>query len=521
MFRSTGYLATPIAIIAAFFLSVGSAPLDTSYYSNKSAISSYTFNTGSGGVELAGNNLFLNHATKELLDVDKNESTNNSSGYKMDISAFSDAFLIVAWDSDEVPEISASKYVSLSTDGKNYNTYTIDDIFKHKNTSIGILKLDGYRFSKSDVFYVSLPMLGDTRNLDRISRAGWWVLGAKPSAGNRTTYSIDFNSSAKSIFELGLSDMGNLAGRDSKKIPNKGFTSLLDSEIGNSVSGEHYFSAEGAEHSGTPLLFVSESITTEIVPSASLRLEEDANSAGYHTVFMDIEIPSDFREDKVLIKITKPNFYVENSMSVPFGRELSGPLTDKSGDDIFEYDSETGSMIWRLNVGLEQLNRVSKTQFRFLAKEVTDVDMLRATIEIPSIGLKEFSNTIPIPKNRIDDMSIYSTYTPYSATRGKIDIFAYSDLISSAARELPATIEIRLVSHIALPSATLRNSNCSIANNEKLVCKVDFENGIASVSLDVLAMLDIYAYGVGVVEIVNLDNDPNLSNNKSEIVVVK
>lgn len=516
MLRASTFLATPMVLASAIILGFGASPLDSISYSNKSEISSYTFDTGSGGVELFGNNFFLNHPTKELADIDNSRETSNSSGYKIDISIFSDAFLVVAWDSGGTLENLASNYISVSTSGIKYATYRFDDIFSHKNTSIGILKLDGYRFAKSDTFYVSLPMLEDSRSLDAISKAGWWILGAEPSSGNRTKYSIDFNASAESILALGLFSVDTVNGKDSLKIPNDGFTAILDNELGNSFSGEHHFGTLSSAPNINPLLFVSKSESPQLVPSVSLKLEEDVNSAGYHTVLMDMEIPQNFLEDEVIIEITKPNFYVENSMSVPFGLELSGPLTDRSGDDVFSYYAEESSMVWRLNVGLEQLNRASRTQFRFLAKEITAASTLRATISIPSLKIKEYSNALPIPKNRIDDLSIYATYTAATPTRGEITALLYSDLKASGI----SSLKFSFVSHIAIPDKTLKGSKCEIVNNQNLVCEVEFQNGIASLSLNVFTRLEAQSYGIGTVEIINVENDPNLANNKTGIVVV-
>ena len=520
MYKTLSLLFIPAFLYAA--VSVGAELTDTNLadirYSDSTEINNYFFTAGEGGMVIGGNNLFKSNPAKELLDVDQNDITDNSSGYRVNLASLSDAFLAVAWDSDKVVSTEVAKTVAISTDGINYSNYNMDEIFKSGKYSVGLLELDKYRFVSSEMMYVSLPVLSDSKNLENISSAGWWIIGAKPKEGKQATYSLSLKPNKQTLNRLGLSSAPSaLSQKDVLRNPSFGFTALNDKIAGESASGEYHYADYSDKDKFKSLIFISEKKSESLAPAISLSLDQAEQTSSYYTVFLDVAIPEELSQEKLLISLKHPDLYVDNSMSVPYGSTLSGPLTDSENDDIFAYNKSDGKMLWTLNAGLSQLNNTTNTRFRFLVKNASEFDSIRAEIFNEEQKLLEYSNSLPIPPQKINDISVHGTYEIISSTRGVAKIYVYSDLPEKA----NISLNIELFQHIAIPKKELNRAGCKAIDNEYLSCEIKIKSGVGSISLGVLHRLSPLDYGVGEVSVKVESEDPNALNNTSEIVVLK
>lgn len=493
---------------------------DVSYssveYSDVSALKTFDFSTAAGSLILGGNNLLEDNVRSSLVDIDSNSITSNSSGYKVNLSSLSDSLLIVAWDSNKVVDSPMAKVVLISTDGEHYETYKFDAMFNSKGSSIGLLKLKEYRFQESDTMYVSLPLLQDSLNLKNITKAGWWIVGATPSAGVEADYALSFTLKDTSKYSVGFESGVDYTAYDVKRIPSSGFIANDKKNSATSKTGSYHYTLVNAENDKSAILYLSEVVKAEKeLPSLSLSLEEDESNFSYNTVLLNVSIPSSLANEKLFIVLEEKDFYIQNSMSIPYGKEMSGPLSDKSSDDIFEYIPESGTMRWTLNAGLEQLNAASNTQFRFLANQRTDSSNIVATIYDSSNTILENSNSLPKPKNILDDKAVYSFYEYVNSTSGKLSIFIYSDNIASEKTEIMLDLE----THISITREELSKRDCSVNENYYIACEVEIVNGVGYLGLDLMHRLDPKTFGVGELQVPPGMSDPNGSNNVYTIIL--
>lgn len=486
-------------------------------YSDSSSLEDFYFQTGLGGLVLGGNNLLGDNILSIPVDIDSSPFTNNSSGYMVNIASLTDSLLIVSWDSLEVVDSAIANLVSLSTDGSSYNTYNFDGLFQNRGHTIGILQLNKYRFYESDKIYVSLPVLQDFLNLRTISKAGWWIIGSNPAAGTESIYSLSFNLEAASKYELGFESGIADTAYDKRRIPNSEFVASDRKSKDTAKTGSYHYSLLGTEkNKSTSVLYLSEAVSTEReLPSLHFSLAKNDIETSYHTVLLSVSIPESLTNERIFIFLQGEDLYIPNSMSIPYGKEMSGPLTDKGGDDIFEYDVENGMLHWNLNSGLEQLNSSSNTQFRFLVRDTIWDSNIVATIYDGSRTIIETSNNLPKPKNLLNDAAIYSTYESLNKVKGTLSLFIYSD----DTRNNKVTVNLDLENHMSISRNELDRKSCTITENFIISCQLEVENGLGALSLELLHRLDPAISGVGMVYLFPENNDPDGANNVYEIIL--
>lgn len=486
-------------------------------YTNIEQVGKYEFYAVADGLTYFGNNLISNNQNGDLVDIDNNTLTNNSSAYSADISALSDATLAVAWNSNQLKDPKIADYVMISEDGEDYQTYKFDDIFEIDSISLGLLELNKYRFTNGDKIYVSLPLLQDETNNKIINKAGWWVIGSLPKPGEKVIYSLSSKKLDKAVVSFGLSELEESQSySDNNRRPNKDFTASKDIKLDDSKTGDFYFD-NFIDDSNKALFYLVADSTGEEIPSISLSLETNESTSNYYTAYLRVRLPESISNSEAIITMESPGLYVPNSMSVPYGEVLSGPQTDEDNDDIFSYNRTNSKMQWKLNSGRNQLNNTDNVVFRFLVNEIGDFANARAKIEIPSLNLVEYSNGLPIAKNKINDVSLHSFYFETTPTSGNLEIVAYGDALFS---EKTISINILVEPHISIMQEELVKNKCEAFSN-RIECELTLSNGYGYKSITLLHHLDPKIYGVGSVESLNIESDPNSANNFSVIEILK
>lgn len=475
----------------------------------QSELSAYSKSFSSAGYKIYGNNLFENNASRIILDVDKADFTTNSSGVTIgrDIS-FSDALLFYAVNATDINASKDMSSVLVSNDSSNYVTKPLDIFGKNGNYTIGITHLSPKDFGGTGELFVSLPLLEDSENISKISQAGWYLI-LLDSSGDKIS-EIDFGlkpfGARGSGFTFKNDDIASLA-RPEGRIPNSGFTKSSDIASGKSVSGNFGVGTDG----GFLFFSVEDSNIPQPQVSLSRQVSQDASTA-YDSFSLDFKLPQELRNSEVVLRLFAPYEYVPNTVVIPPGYELSGPLTDLPSDDIFELLN--GEMIFRINSGEYQLNSVNDTRFNFLLSEPVVDDIMRISMEYSYNGSKYEveSNSFKFTHSPIwEDASLVGRIEIISKTKSKIYLTAFSP----NAMPGEAYIKWRLPEFVAISGEQIRKYDCSLTDDGILECPVSLEKDLNQFEIEILNRRELAEIRWTPIELrlTNGWDDPDYSNN--------
>ncbi len=476
---------------------------------SKESLSLYDSVFSNSGYKILGNNLFVNNETKELADIDSQELTTNSSAVGLPKTLeFSEAILVYAVDATKLNVNKQSSNILISSDGKNYATKNITTFGSKNGHTIGITKLTMSDLARSDSLYVSLPILEDSENYSRINMAAFYIILLDSSGDTINNFNMSFeNDDSTSLAGLSLKT-GEIKGisEASKRIPNNGFTKMEDVIAGKSPTGNF-----GIAENGFIYLNVEETSIPRPAISTGKFLKQSSDNPT-DSFESDISLPSRFANAEFKVILDSNYNYVNNTSLIPAGSELSGPLTDVSGDDIFSYSG--GIMTWHFNSGKYQLNTVNKTKLRFLM----DTPIFEGGI-FPIIEYKIGDETRRVKGNYLQfsylnnwqDVALTGEVSPLNKTSAKIKLAVISNSDLGASGE----INFSLPKFTAITKKELERNFCEASEYNKVSCKVNITKGFTQINLNILTRRELTTITFSPITL-NLYGDytdPNYSNN--------
>jgi hypothetical protein len=475
----------------------------------ESELVAYSKFFSSAGYQIYGNNLFKDNASKTILDVDETQLTNNSSGIKINGDAsFSDAILIYAVNATDINASKNMSSVLVSSDSSNYTVKPLDIFGSNGNYTLGITHLTPKDFGESGELFVSLPLLEDTENISKISQAGWYLI-LLDSSGDKMS-KINFSSKAfrtgGSGFTFKNDNITSLTAPEGR-IPNSGFTKSDDINSGKSKSGNFGLGADGG------FLFFAVENSSIPQPQISLSKQISQNeSIPYDSFSLDFKLPAQLRNSETVLRLVAPSEYVKNTVVIPPGYELSGPLTDSQADDIFEFTN--GEMIFNINSGDYQLNSVNDTRFNFLLSEPVVDNIMRLSVEYSYNGKSYIlkSNSFKFSHSPIwEDASLIGRLEILSRTKSKIYLTAFSPTYTSA----KSSIRWKLPEFIAISGEQINKYQCTLSEDRILECPVSLEKDLNQFEIEILNRRELSQIVWTPIELklVSSIEDPNYSNN--------
>jgi len=507
-----GLLLLTAAITTALGLAVISfIPNNASKVPNilESELAAYSKSFSSAGYKIYGNNLFKDNASKIILDVDDSALTTNSSGITLkDGVNFSDAILVYAVNAIDLNASKSMSPVLVSSDSENYITKPLDIFGSNGNYTLGITHLTPKDFGETGELFVSLPMLEDSENMSKISQAGWYLIlldssGDKISKMNFSLKPFRLNGNGLTFKNDNIVSLAEAEGR----IPNSGFTKADDINSGKSKSGNFGI--------GTDSGFLFFTVENSSVPQPQILLSKQFSqneSTAYDSFSLDFKLPQQLRNSEMVLRLFAPVEYVENTVVIPPGYELSGPLTDSQADDIFEFID--GEMVFRINSGEYQLNSVNDTRFNFLLSEPVVDNIMRISMEYLYNGkpYKVQSNAFKFTHSQIwEDASLVGRLEVISSTKSKIYLTAFSP--NSTVGE--SYIKWRLPEFIAVTGEQINKYKCGLSQDKVLECPVSLLEDLNKFEIEILNRRQLSEIDWTPIELKLSSewDDPNYSNN--------
>lgn len=474
-----------------------------------SMLSPYNLEFTDAGYKIYGNNLFSNNETKQLADVDTQELTTNSSSIGLpDNLKFSDALLIYAVNSTSLNASGDASNVLLSKDGVNYTSKRLNTFGSVNNYTIGIAVLDAENIANTSNLFVSLPLLEDTENFSSINMAGWYLILLDSSGEFISNFSLNASGSGDSSLALSFVE-GNISGiaKPGARNPNSNFTKLGDIASGESAQGNFGVAENG-------FLYINTSETKIARPTIRIeKILEQSKTNPNDSFEMSVRLPNQIRNSNFKVSINSQYNYIPNTVLIPAGFELSGPLTDASGDDAFSYNN--GIMLFNFNSGLYQLNKLNKTSIRFLMNSPDFNQNIKAEIEyIDSFGKSRISksNNINFSFSQYwQDVILSGKVESLSLTKAKIELSVFSNSYLGKSGRL----SFKLPEFVAISESTLKHNECSYEKASDIICAIEIKSGITQINLDILPRREleqIFFHPISL-EIVGEFADPNYNNN--------
>jgi hypothetical protein len=481
---------------------------------SEASLSSYDSVFSNAGYKVLGNNFFLNNETKELADVDSQELTTNSTAIGLPRKLeFSEAILVYAVNTTKLNVSDESSHILISRNGIEYNSKKMEAFGSKNGHTIGLTSLTASDFRAASNLYVSLPILEDTENYNRISMAGFYLILLDSSGDAITTFNMSFEKSDTAVstgLSLGRGEIKGISEAD-KRMPNNGFTKIGEVIAGKSLSGNF-----GIHESGFLYLNSMETSIPRPVVSTSKFLAQSSDNPT-DSFELEVSLPSSLSDSEFKITIDSNSNYVNNTSLIPAGRELSGPLTDAAGDDVFSYSN--GVMSWHFNSGEYQLNKVNNTSLRFLI----NAPIFGVGIA-PIIEYKTSGDTRRVKGNYLEfsyldkwkDVALAGAVQPISKTSAEIrlSVLANSELGDSG------TISFTLPQFTAILKQELDRNRCSASESNLISCKVNIKEGFTEIKLNILTRRELanISFPPILLELSGDYTDPNYNNN---VVILK
>jgi hypothetical protein len=476
---------------------------------SETSLSRYDSVFSNAGYKILGNNFFLNNETKELLDVDSQELTTNSTAiglpHKLE---FSEAILIYAVNTTKLNVSDESSHILISRDGVDYSSKRIEAFGSKNGHTIGLTRLGMPDFKDASNLYVSLPILEDTENYNRINMAGFYLIFLDSSGDAINTFNISFEKSDTST-STGLSlRRGEIKGisEAGKRVPNNGFTKIGEVVAGESASGNFGIADDGFLY----LNFTETSIPRPVISTNKFLAQSSDNPTD--SFESNVSLPPALSDSEFKVIINSNGNYVPNTSLIPAGSELSGPLTDVSGDDIFSYSN--GIMSWHFNSGEYQLNTLNDTKLRFLIDspifEIGIAPIIEYTISGDIRRVKgNYLNFSYLEK--WEDVALAGGIEPASKTSAEIrlSVLANSELGDNG------TINFALPEFTAILKQELERNRCSVSGSNLISCKVNIKKGFNEIRLNILTRRELsdISFSPISLELSGEYADPNYNNN--------
>jgi hypothetical protein len=499
-------LTASLSVAAFSFIPSNSAKIPNIL---QSELAQYSKSFSSAGFEIYGNNLFKDNASKTIIDVDKSELTTNSSGVTLDGDiAFSDAILIYAVNSNSINASKEMSPVLVSSDASNYVSKPLDIFGSNNNHTIGITHLTPEDFGKTGKLFISLSLLEDSENASKISQAGWYLILLDSSGDRMSNISFGLKpfGSKGSGFTF-KNDNIELLAKPAGRIPNSGFTKSNDIRSGKSVSGDFGIDADGG--------FLFFTVENSSIPQPQIYLSKQTSqdeSVAYDSFSLDFKLPTELENSGIVLRLIAPYEYVKNTVVIPPGYELSGPLTDSKNDDIFEFVD--GEMVFTINSGEYQLNSVKETRFNFLLSEpvIDDIMSLSAEYDYNGKSYTLKSNAIKFTHSPLwEDVSLMGDLEQISRTKSKISLTAFSPNAMSG----NAYIKWQIPEFVAISGAEIKKHNCFFSEENILECPISLKEDVNSLEIEIFNRRELNEVKWTPLEL-SLDgewDDPNYSNN--------